>query len=1578
MTPEFDIAAAIRDSEEMLKNIGGAKMEPEQKPDQPTKEEPGLLDKDWGWQAGLESALGVEQKPTTVAAALNEVGFGNLNEQQKAIADSVEDPEEISKFPAWHEKTPRQKEIAYEYSKRPIAMSDAVAGVKEAAAGFGGLSEGLIKGGAKVARDLLTQPELFAKTPEEAMALKEAQRKRLLNDWRSFAEQWTDLGKETVHLYHKGTTVGFSNVDRILSNLGMSEERRREKWMARDALEMENARKALANPSSLGTFSKETLKAVLSFNGPSVEEILYLHPEFKGDIEKAKAFKEKQVEDRASEALSGYLQWLKDVPADPDIKTVTALMPLPGIGAANMWSLGEKTLKGALELGSVTRRLASGMSAEQWAASQAAKGREALAKSAEAASKMGPVGRGAERVANIIDDSGQKILTGLGNIPGAKTLGEALERTSEFLEEAGVPQTIQQGAKSLGGKVVTGATIGSFLDEDTVKGAALGAGLGAVALGAPRFVADLSRASARNAKGITGTFGALAQDPTRGWMSRLATVRPEAVDWIAGHMADFTKSGVHATPMAITLGLMDSDDPQGFVKSMMEGWAWAAGPQLIHKALGKDPVQMQRERSKYDHQVYKLKSSMSPEDAQRLDVFANIDAEVAAAQKYVDKTTQAYQQALSEQGESETPSEKVQYFQALANKANIRLEAAKKNAADPAAREEFARQFWYRIADIDAHISGSIEPGKNVKVELLTTSEMLDKLGEANRKTMSELGGPLPTIPMSAWGPEEINTLSPEQRAYYQRLTFISEAEGASYIRKNTVRKSNGQRVDKNTGEHVVWDPKMEKGTVALNSDVIIKNMIEDGNAFLSVYAHEIGHQLENFDEHKKRTAGLREKLFGTERKDAQGNVIAKTDGIFSDDHLVDLFMQKYGRSNANLTPEEVAENLGLFNRSTGEYDIPGIVSVMRDEVLADFNAVGLYRNYFFNQPKGVAGMVNWLTLKDQNSRVKKLARKLVGLRDEGSAFGERSGAEFTPEAQRLIEQHMRELKSLRGNMAPHNPEESYTPPVAKKDLVANKELSDYYLTDSGRFKTEMAGVVYDADGKVVAEVVLQDPDAKEGAWFHHIDENGRNQISQASGDGEMPPELADLSIPVGGHLMSLVRLARDPSGRPIENSNKETREVVERRSQAIRDAIDNSGDVGAPDRLRPVAPGSNTYRGTLTDAQIEAIRRLPNRVVPYSIKKKLYDINNALKKGDGTRLLLDYATRIDARGRYVPFSPKIQDVVPIGMMFSSDGHFLVTTVSISRMMSKLDRWEAFMPLRLKPWGGSKGSFMEEFVGSYLENHQNGFPGSGFDPATGEVVPGAKPLARDAAEAETKRNIFNDFLNMYDSNTIESNPDRTELPKLKLTREQREDERLVKLAKEQRKAEKSSDQNTMVRSLRLDSIMDLVESDLKKIPVDYYKAKHNLSLDVYEQSRAPRQQQLPTEPESDLLRGMRLNMTQAPGGPKFSYVDITPERGDSVRRGQALFSLKNTGEAGPRESIDPEQNERSRTTEERGFGAAGGGQSTQEDRPSRPVRGGARLLQDAVRRADSKAKEVRGESEGRQSSREASEHKTQP
>jgi len=91
----------------------------------------------------------------------------------------------------------------------------------------------------------------------------------------------------------------------------------------------------------------------------------------------------------------------------------------------------------------------------------------------------------------------------------------------------------------------------------------------------------------------------------------------------------------------------------------------------------------------------------------------------------------------------------------------------------------------------------------------------------------------------------------------------------------------------------------------------------------------------------------------------------------------------------------------------------------------------------------------------------------------------------------------------------------------------------------------------------------------------------------------------------------------------------------------------------------------------------------------------------------------------------------------------------------------------------------------------------------------------------------------------------------------------------------------------------------------------------------------------------------------------------------NVRTGQALFSLRSGGEPAT-ESINQEQYGRRNIEEEARFGGVGGGREPQEaGGPSGEIRSRAKSLEDSVRRADSEARQVRGESEGRRSSRDA-------
>jgi hypothetical protein len=91
----------------------------------------------------------------------------------------------------------------------------------------------------------------------------------------------------------------------------------------------------------------------------------------------------------------------------------------------------------------------------------------------------------------------------------------------------------------------------------------------------------------------------------------------------------------------------------------------------------------------------------------------------------------------------------------------------------------------------------------------------------------------------------------------------------------------------------------------------------------------------------------------------------------------------------------------------------------------------------------------------------------------------------------------------------------------------------------------------------------------------------------------------------------------------------------------------------------------------------------------------------------------------------------------------------------------------------------------------------------------------------------------------------------------------------------------------------------------------------------------------------------------------------------NVQAGHESFSLRSGGETAP-ESINQEQYGRRDIEEKARFSGAGRGRDPRETgRPAGEVRSRARVLEDAVRRADCEAGQVRGESASRQSSKPA-------
>jgi hypothetical protein len=290
-----------------------------------------------------------------------------------------------------------------------------------------------------------------------------------------------------------------------------------------------------------------------------------------------------------------------------------------------------------------------------------------------------------------------------------------------------------------------------------------------------------------------------------------------------------------------------------------------------------------------------------------------------------------------------------------------------------------------------------------------------------------------------------------------------------------------------------------------------------------------------------------------------------------------------------------------------------------------------------------------------------------------------------------------------------------------------------------------MQGQVFDGNGNPIgAPIDISNPNASEGSW-----ESRNGETKQLNGYGARPDEVAETAgvvIPDGGRLVVQKQIVTQPDGvTPVMMTPKEAKDLQKTRAQVIRESL-NTPDEGAPNRFEAVADDSETWRGTFTPLQIQAIKDMPEGIIPKSIKEHMLKINDMIVRGDGGRMLVDYAAVMNDAGKYVAFSPKIYDVVPIGMHLSKEGNFLVTTISVGRMFDKLNAWSERMPARLAPWGGSKDAFFKEFTDTYLQNWQYREK----DAKGNEMYPKGKAgetgISGTPEEALAKKDIFNDFL----------------------------------------------------------------------------------------------------------------------------------------------------------------------------------------------------------------------------------------
>lgn len=1139
-------------------------------------------------------------------------------------------------------------------------------------------------------------------------------------------------------------------------------------YLARERLHEHDAAYDANNPSTWGqtvdylspTY-KPALAAIARYAGPDRESIKH---EFANQItdEQASAIQDKRANEAAQQSIQDIVQSENEHPEDKDLQMLGSFLPMGNwfdVGGRAIGATGSG-IKSLSQIGKTSEEINAAIKASM---------------AAKAANPIGPIG---------------KMMQGVGNAGGAvdrfgQKINQATENALSYIPEPVRPMLARH--LPLAG---VGAAAGAYEAEQNPgdlgsKALSFLKGFGGAEIAArvPRALEDVGDSVGVAAGGNTGAFKTAAINPdsapfTRLTLKALGAGNPAVLDWIGNNAKDYAKSGVQMLPLAVAMGVAQSADPHEMGQILGSGLAYMGLGQAFHKALGTDPITSQRIRSQNMADIQKTLSGMYPESQANLAHAMSWDNVIDASANRVKEATAEYQDAIAKKGDGSPEAN-----EAAQNLANASRVHDMNQRANPQTRQEWAIQAAQTVADGSQLINGPLRAGKNVRIEALTTDQIAQKLMEANA-----------------------GKITPEQ-AHEAAHT----GAGAFFSRHSDNR---------------VIDPF--KDAVVVNMDHVLTRQ-QMGEAFNDAFHHELGHAVEAIPEWRDLNAGVREQLFGTEHRDAAGNLIAATPGVFDQKKLVDAFSNTYAKNLKNgVTEQQLAERLGLWDHANNRLNEPAVAKYMQEELLADINSHGISSN----SGKGAHPLLDWAITKQANNRVARAIHKVLGL-GGGDAFkSSETGLTVSPEILAAKRNAVRELKKLNGELSSSIPingpandfakkfglKERNGDTVSRSEMMANKALLEHYGKDSGLFKTEMQAIITDAQGNPVGEPIkISNPLASEGSWTHTTDESGNPKITQTRGYGQIPEEIQGLTIPPGGQVHVENQLMYEFDGKtPIINSPKDVKGIMKTRGALIRAAVENTPDIGAPNRFRAVSADGLTYRGTLTPLQVKALKEIPEAILPRSIKEELFTLNEAIARNDGSRFIGDRATRIDKNGRYFPFSPKHIDFVPVGLHLSKEGHFLVTAISVSRMFDKLAAWRDRMPAILSPWNGDAEAFFNELVEKYLKNWQDGNKGAeGLDP--------------DPKVAQTKANTFNNFLNIYDKSTEHLNPDRTPLPK-----------KTGQLTKAERDDEKSSDANTIVRSIRLDTLVDLIPHSGPKIPIDYEKAKINwMPAREKEQTKTP-------------------------------------------------------------------------------------------------------------------------------------------
>jgi hypothetical protein len=982
----------------------------------------------------------------------------------------------------------------------------------------------------------------------------------------------------------------------------------------------------------------------------------------------------------------------------------------------------------------------------------------------------------------------------------AVAVDESLKRAQEAIDRSNFFKKVRQVSP-----YVAGAGIGYGLEPDSPLGV-IGGLIGARMLkSTPEFIRNYYEAKRLSAGGQAGTFETMSKlrrdrqagkgapraeggepikaTPIKGGLSdRLTASGGKRLDSIIDNTREYIRAGVEPTLVGLAVGIADSQDSEEMAAMLGQGLLWSSlgrtQTRLMNKVFGMDdPVYDARRRRKEDSDAWKAYQDLNPTDRGNVDAMTDWQVVINNQQQRVDRAAQAAQAAAA----SNNPQLAEVAQKNLANNQRA-LERMKR--ANVQTRNEFGRQYLLTLAGIHNQANGGFVRGQNnVGIRLLSSQQIKDHL-RAKYPDASD-------AQLDAYA---------EQDGFYDGTIDDTVISGG---------------IPQFRGPKIVMDDA--KPTMVINTDAVIRR-INSGQDPLTALRHEAGHHLSKIPEYQQLMAEPYRILFKEQIKNADGQVIAEVGEGLTESELADLYVNVYAGTAVNpefflnsVAQRDPVSGQVLRDPQTGQVLInqKEAAAKLREEITADLAADSMSRVFGKAPTPAIQVIFDKANLAFKRAKFETLSKKLSAMKrllnipDSQDVISDNSGARFTPEVQLLAREALEAMIDLQGQISPAV-KGKQAPRITRSELVKNKALLETFGTYSPLPVTEVQAQIIGPDGKAIgAPQALSGTMVYEGSW--DITDAG---VQQSNGYGPLSAEVNIQGIPVGSKIIVARQIAMQPDGvTPKFHQPKEAKRILKQRNKIIQEALDTP-DYGAPNRFDPTKEGGDTYRGTLSPLQVEAIKSLPETILPKSIKDVILNINDSLVRNDGSRYLINYAAMMNEKGEYEAFSPKYYDLVPIGLMMSKAGNFLFTAISVGRMFDKLHAWGDRMPARLMPWKGSKEQFWNEFTQSYLNNWQQGLPGSGYTESGQIAGPNAKPLDADPQVAAMKRNVFNDFLNLFDTSTEGANPDRTKVPRRK------GDPRDLNM-------------DRTIMSVRIDHIAQIAPTSLPKMPVAYGLAKAN-------------------------------------------------------------------------------------------------------------------------------------------------------